>query len=98
MKKNNINCIQWILNYNNKNNNNNNNNNFLVIPTLLTLAFFMISFTYFSESIQIVPATAQESNQQSQGSQNQEQIIQQGIVTSTPDPLPGHEAHQSITI
>lgn len=27
-----------------------------------------------------------------------QQIIQQGIATSSPDPLPGHEAHQSITI
>jgi hypothetical protein len=90
MKKSNINCIQWILNYN--------NNNFHVMSTLLTLALFMVSFIYFSESIQIVPANAQENNQQSQGKQTREQIIQQGIVTSTPDPLPGHEAHQSITI
>jgi hypothetical protein len=27
-----------------------------------------------------------------------QQIIQQGIATSSPDPLPGHQAHQSITI
>ena len=90
MKKSNINCIQWILKHN--------NNNFLMMSTLLTLAFFMVSFIYFSESIQIVPAYAQENNQQSQGTQSRDQIIQQGIVTSTPDPLPGHEAHQSITI
>ena len=69
-----------------------------MMSTLLTLAFFVISFIYFSESIQIVPAIAQENNQQSQGTQTKEQIVQQGIVTSTPDPLPGHEAHQSITI
>jgi len=25
-------------------------------------------------------------------------IVQQGVVTSSPDPLPGHEAHQSVTI
>jgi hypothetical protein len=92
MKKSNINCIQWILNHNN------NTNNFLMMSTLLSLAFLMVSFIYFSESIQIVPANAQENNQQSQGKQTREQIIQQGIVTSTPDPLPGHEAHQSITI
>jgi hypothetical protein len=91
MKKSNITCIQWILNHNN-------NNNFLMMSTLLTLAFLMVSFIYFLESIQIVPANAQENNQQSQGKQTREQIIQQGIVTSTPDPLPGHEAHQSITI
>lgn len=92
MKKSNINCIQWILNHNN------NTNNFLMMSTLLSLAFLMVSFIYFSESIQIVPANAQENNQQSQGTQTRDQIIQQGIVTSTPDPLPGHEAHQSITI
>jgi hypothetical protein len=92
MEKSNITCIQWILNHNN------NNNNFLMMSTLLTLAFLMVSFIYFLESIQIVPANAQENNQQSQGKQTREQIIQQGIVTSTPDPLPGHEAHQSITI
>jgi hypothetical protein len=27
-----------------------------------------------------------------------ERIIQQGMATSSPDPLPGHESHQSITI
>ena len=27
-----------------------------------------------------------------------QQIIQQGVSTSSPDPLPGHEEHQSITI
>jgi hypothetical protein len=90
MKKSNINCTQWILNHN--------NNNYLMMSALLTLAFFMVSFIYFSESIQIVPASAQENNQQSQENQKREQIIQQGIVTSTPDPLPGHEAHQSVTI
>ena len=64
MKKSNINCIQWILNHN--------NNNFLMMSTLLTLAFFMVSFIYFSESIQIVPVIAQENNQQSQGNQTRE--------------------------
>jgi hypothetical protein len=27
-----------------------------------------------------------------------QQIVKQGIATSSPDPLPGHQAHQSITI
>ncbi|HEX2407069.1 MAG TPA: hypothetical protein VHJ38_07650 [Nitrososphaeraceae archaeon] len=83
MKKSNINCKQWILK--------DNTHNFLLMSSLLALAFFMASFIYFSEGFQLVPATAQEN-------QNIEQIVQQGIVTSTPDPLPGHEAHQSITI
>lgn len=59
-----------------------------VSTTLLTLAMFTISLTYMSESVQNISATTQDS----------QQIVQQGIVTSTPDPLPGHEAHQSITI
>jgi hypothetical protein len=65
-----------------------NNNTFITISTLLTLGVFMITLTYFSENNQIASATTQDT----------QQIIQQGIVTSTPDPLPGHEAHQSITI
>ena len=59
-----------------------------VSTTLLTLAMFTISLTYMSESVQNSSATTQDP----------QQIVQQGIVTSTPDPLPGHEAHQSITI
>jgi biopolymer transport protein ExbD len=81
MKKSSINCIKWILN-------SNNNTTLIMTSTLLTLAFFMMTLTYFSESIQIASATT-ESNKQ---------IVQQGIATSTPDPLPGHEAHQSVTI
>jgi hypothetical protein len=65
-----------------------NNNTFFTISTLLTLGVFMVTLTYFSENNQIASATTQDT----------QQIIQQGIVTSTPDPLPGHEAHQSITI
>ena len=34
---------------------------------------------------------------QEKGGTNQK-IVQQGVVTSSPDPLPGHEAHQSVTI
>ena len=65
-----------------------NNKTFILMSTLLALAVFMITLTSFSESVQIASATTQDN----------QQIIQQGIVTSTPDPLPGHEAHQSITI
>jgi hypothetical protein len=65
-----------------------NNKTFILMSTLLALAVFMITLTSFSESVQIASATTQDN----------QQIIQQGIVTSTPDPLPGHEAHQSITV
>jgi len=40
--------------------------------------------------------SAQETDVQTNS--NGEKIVQQGIATSSPDPLPGHEAHQSITI
>lgn len=56
--------------------------------TLLALAVFMITLTSFPQGAQTASATIQDG----------QKIIQQGIITSTPDPLPGHEAHQSITI
>jgi hypothetical protein len=33
-----------------------------------------------------------------EGEKTSNQIVKQGIATSSPDPLPGHQAHQSITI
>ena len=83
MNKSYIKCIQQTLNYNN-----NNNTTFIMMSTLLALAVFMITLTFFSEHVQIASATTQDN----------QQIVLQGVVTSTPDPLPGHEAHQSITI
>ncbi|HSF49695.1 MAG TPA: hypothetical protein VLA74_02955 [Nitrososphaeraceae archaeon] len=65
-----------------------NNKTFIMTSTLLALAVFMIALTSFSQSAQIASATIQDA----------QKIIEQGTVTSTPDPLPGHEAHQSITI
>lgn len=65
-----------------------NNKTFIMTSTLLVLAVFMIALTSFPQSAQIASATIQDA----------QKIIEQGVVTSTPDPLPGHEAHQSITI
>jgi hypothetical protein len=65
-----------------------NTTTFIMVSTLLALAVFMMTLSSFSEDVQIASATTQDN----------QKIIQQGIVTSTPDPLPGHEAHQSITI
>jgi hypothetical protein len=64
------------------------NKTFIMMSTLLALVVVMITLTPFSQSIQIASATIQ----------GNQPIIQQGTVTSSPDPLPGHEAHQSITI
>ena len=71
--------------------------------SLVALMSFIIFFTYFSEKTE--PAVAQIQNSQGtnelvtqeKGGTNQK-IVQQGVVTSSPDPLPGHEAHQSVTI
>ena len=62
----------------------------------------MIFFTFFSERTEIAVATTQD-NQTTNEIVTQEKgenkkIVQQGVVTSSPDPLPGHEAHQSVTI
>jgi hypothetical protein len=65
-----------------------NNKTLIMMSTLLVLVVVMITLNPFSQSVQIASATIQ----------GNQQIIQQGTVTSSPDPLPGHEAHQSITI
>ena len=78
------------------------NNSSVISLSLLTLISFMIFFTFFSERPEIAVATIQN-NQSTNQIVTQEQgdnkkIVQQGVVTSSPDPLPGHEAHQSVTI
>ncbi len=80
-------------------------NNFIpytAIPiSLLALTSFVIFFTVISEKTEIAVATV-ENNQTTQlvtqEKEADKKIVQQGVITSTPDPLPGHEAHQSITI
>lgn len=80
-------------------------NNFIpytAIPiSLLALTSFVIFFTFISEKTEIAVATV-ENNQTTQlvtqEKEADKKIVQQGVITSTPDPLPGHEAHQSITI
>ena len=62
----------------------------------------MIFFTYFSGTTENAIATIEnnQTNQlvtQEKGGENNK-IVQQGVLTSSPDPLPGHEAHQSVTI
>lgn len=74
----------------------------LLSISLVTLASFMILFTYLEKTENTI-ATAQNNqitNQlvtEEKGGENKK-IVQQGVVTSSPDPLPGHEAHQSVTI
>ena len=61
-----------------------------VIVVMLTLS--TIGTSLFMSSVGV---SAQETEITSN---NGERIIQQGMATSSPDPLPGHESHQSITI
>jgi hypothetical protein len=78
------------------------NLNNLISISLLSLASFTILFTYLTENGEFGLAISQiseESNQiTTQQGTDTKKIVQQGVVTSSPDPLPGHEAHQSITI
>jgi hypothetical protein len=75
----------------------------LISISLIALTSFIIFFVYLSEESEIAVAQIQNSQgtnelvTQEKGSGNQK-IVQQGTVTSSPDPLPGHEAHQSVTI
>jgi hypothetical protein len=78
------------------------NSSSIISLTLVTLVSFVIFFTFFSERPEIAVASIQN-NQSTNQIVTQEQgdnkkIVQQGVVTSSPDPLPGHEAHQSVTI
>ena len=78
------------------------NSSSIISLTLVTLISFVIFFTFFSERPEIAVASIQN-NQSTNQIVTQEQgdnkkIVQQGVVTSSPDPLPGHEAHQSVTI
>src|SRR5215211_6550394 len=75
----------------------------LISISLISLTSFIIFFVYLSEESETAVAQIQNSQgtnelvtQEKEG-QNKK-IVQQGVVTSSPDPLPGHEAHQSVTI
>ena len=61
-----------------------------VIVVMLTLS--TIGTSIFTSSMGV---SAQETETTSN---NGEQIVQQGMATSSPDPLPGHESHESVTI
>lgn len=76
----------------------------LISISLIALTSFIIFFVYLSEESEIAAVAQIQNSQgtnelvtQEKGSGSQK-IVQQGIVTSSPDPLPGHEAHQSVTI
>jgi hypothetical protein len=57
---------------------------------MLTLSIMGTSLFMFS-----IGVSAQETEITSNSG---ERIVQQGMATSSPDPLPGHESHESVTI
>jgi hypothetical protein len=79
-----------------------------IILTLSTLTFLSLIFLTITSSssssivsitsLQQVIAQPTGANATSTGQQQLQEIAEQGIVTSSTDPLPGHETHQSATL
>jgi hypothetical protein len=67
----------------------------LMVSSCLVVVIFTVSTISVSLLSSFSEVIAQETEI---SSPDGERIVQQGIATSSPDPLPGHEAHQSITI
>ena len=63
-----------------------------VMAPLLILPIMTLG-TVLTTDFLILPSSGQVFAQEVR-----QQIVKQGIATSSPDPLPGHQAHQSITI
>lgn len=71
---------------------------FVIFGTLLSLALFLSSAAF---SMMYTGGLSLDPRVWAQTTPNigsQEPIVKQGIVTSSTDPLPGHEAHQSATV
>jgi len=69
----------------------------IVFSSIFTIAFAIVLFSSLLIPSAINTASATVSSVNATGAQPQK-IVQQGIVTSSTDPLPGHEAHQSAVI
>ena len=67
---------------------------FKSLTSVVFLPMMIVVGTLFAIQIALSPNSQAVFAQVEDGSQ----IIQQGYATSTPDPLPDHEAHQSVTI
>jgi hypothetical protein len=69
----------------------------IAFSSIISIAFFLVLSSF--PLVPMVPhaALATPSSVNATGGQTQK-IIQQGLVTSSTDPLPGHEAHQSAVI
>ena len=66
---------------------------------MLAITSFVIFFTALSEKTEIALASTDNNRTTQLVTQEKgadKKIVQHGVITSTPDPLPGHEAHQSV--
>jgi hypothetical protein len=66
-----------------------------VLAPLLILSIVTLG-TILTLDLLILPSSGPVFAQEGEKTSNR--IVKQGIATSSPDPLPGHQAHQSITI
>ena len=64
------------------------------LTSIVFLPMIIVTGTLFALQIALSPNSQMAFAQGEDG----QQIILQGYATSSPDPLPGHEAHQSVTI
>jgi hypothetical protein len=69
----------------------------IAFSSIFTIAFAIVLFSSLLMTSATHTASATVSSVNATGAQPQK-IVQQGIVTSSTDPLPGHEAHQSAVI
>ena len=70
----------------------------IVFGTTLALALFITPAALSSLCTGSLPSDLQVWAQTTPNIGSQGPIVKQGIVTSSTDPLPGHEAHQSATV
>jgi hypothetical protein len=69
----------------------------IAFSSIITIAFAIVFFTSLLMTSTPHTGSATLSSGNATGAQPQK-IVQQGVVTSSTDPLPGHEAHQSAVI
>jgi hypothetical protein len=69
----------------------------MAIASLFVIYLASLSYT-INNSLIPLPFEALAQGVESSADSSGQKIVQQGIATSSPDPLPGHEAHQSVTL
>lgn len=63
---------------------------------VFSIIFLMLVTIFFDMGIPLQQVLAQA--EETSPTQGELKKVEQGIATSSPDPLPGHEAHQSVTV